>query len=88
VHGGFEVKDPRIRGGDGVQVHDLPVVQVASVVHRGSMDNVGASYDALMRWIEDSGYRLVGRSRELYFEWYADDQSKNVTELQLPIARA
>jgi DNA-binding transcriptional MerR regulator len=88
VHGGFEVKDPRIRGGDGVQVVDVPVVEVASVVHRGPMDNVGASYDALMRWVEDSGYRLVGRSRELYHEWHVDDQSKNVTELQLPITRA
>ena len=40
-----------------------------------------------MRWIDDSGYRLTGDCRELYHEWDDDDPSRNVMELQQPIAR-
>ena len=87
VHAGFAIGDQTSTGGDGVRVVDLPVIQVASVVHRGSMDNVGPVYESLVRWIEDSGYRLSGRSRELYLEWHDEDLDKNVTELQMPVTR-
>ena len=87
VHAGFAIGDQTSTGGDGVRVVDLPVIQVASVVHRGSMDNVGPVYESLVRWIEDSGYRLSGRSRELYLEWHDEDPDKNVTELQMPVTR-
>jgi effector-binding domain-containing protein len=40
-----------------------------------------------VHWVDDSGYQLAGRSRELYREWHDDDPARNVTELQLPIAR-
>lgn len=63
---------------------ELPIVEVASVVHRGSMETVASVYEALIRWIDDSGFQLVGHSRELYHEIGADGPS--VTELQLPIA--
>jgi effector-binding domain-containing protein len=49
------------------------------------MDGVEPVYEGLVRWIDDSGYRLAGRSRELYHEWHEDDPSRNVTELQMPI---
>jgi hypothetical protein len=43
--------------------------------------------ESLVRWVEDNGYHLAGRSRELYLEWHDDDLDKNVTELQMPIAK-
>ena len=49
------------------------------------MEGIVAVYQALIRWIETSGYRLAGYSRELYHEMTADGPS--VTELQLPVAR-
>lgn len=87
VHAGFDVGNQMVDGSSGVRVVDLPIVKVASVVHRGSMDGIGPVYEALVRWIEDSGYRLAGRSRELYHEWHDDDPSRNVTELHMPITR-
>ena len=51
------------------------------------METVEPTYLALVSWIEDSGYRLAGRSRELYLEWDETDWSRNVTEIQMPIAR-
>jgi effector-binding domain-containing protein len=87
VHVGLDIGDAEVREGDGVRVTDLPVIEVASLVHRGSMETIGETYEGLVRWIEDSGYRLAGRSRELYLEWDDHDAAKSVTELQMPIAR-
>jgi DNA-binding transcriptional MerR regulator len=86
LHAGFEIGDQDVPDGDTVRVIDLPVVEVASVVHRGTMESVVPVYEALVRWIEDSGYRLTSRSRELYHEWHDEDPTRHVTELQLPVA--
>ncbi len=84
VHVGFELGEQRVPTSDGTAVVELPVIQVASAIHRGSMETVTPVYEGLVRWIEDSGHRLTGYGRELYHEMTADGPS--VTELQLPIA--
>jgi effector-binding domain-containing protein len=84
VHVAFEIGDQAIAPGDGIQIVELPVIDVASVVHRGGMENITSVYEELIGWIEDSGYTLAGYSRELYHEIGADGPS--VTELQIPIA--
>ena len=86
VHAGFEIADQSFADTEKVKTAELPVMRVASVVHRGSMENIVPTYEALVRWIEDSGFRMTGRSRELYHEWHDDDLTRNVTELQMPIA--
>lgn len=86
VHAGFEIGYQDFAGSEKAEVVDLPVVRVASVVHRGSMASIVPTFGALVRWIEDSGYVMTGRSRELYHEWHEEDLTRNVTELQLLIA--
>lgn len=72
-------------GGYGFEITDLPeITRAATIVHRGSMDNVMATIQILARWIDENGYRSVGHARELYLEC-PDDQDKWVTELQEPI---
>jgi effector-binding domain-containing protein len=85
VHAGFDIGDQAAPDSDEVRVVELPVIDVASVVHHGPMEGVEPVYEDLVRWIDDSGYRLAGRSRELYHEWHDDDPSRNVTELQMPV---
>jgi effector-binding domain-containing protein len=87
VHAGFDIADHNGPDGDRVRVVDLPAIKVASVVHRGPIDNIGPVYEALVRWIEDSGNQLAGRSRELYHHWDDADPNASVTELQMPLAR-
>ncbi len=86
LHAGFDIGDQPVDGADTVSVVELPSVQVASVLHRGAMDDIGPTYEGLVRWIEDSGYRIASQSRELYLEWNEDDPTCSVTELQMPIA--
>jgi effector-binding domain-containing protein len=49
VHAGFDIADQSVPSADGVSVVDLPTVQVASVVHRGRMEDVESLYEALVR---------------------------------------
>jgi DNA-binding transcriptional MerR regulator len=70
----------------GFLVVDLPgIEQAATIVHRGSMDNVVPAIQAMARWIEANGYRSAGYNRELYIE-YGADRDMWVTELQEPVA--
>lgn len=69
----------------GFTVTDLPGIdQAATILHRGSMDNVVETTQSLARWIEDSGYRSGGYPREVTLECPADPD-KWITELQEPI---
>jgi effector-binding domain-containing protein len=84
VHVGYEIGDQPVSAAGGIEIAELPVIEVASVIHRGAMENIGEVYESAIRWIEDSGYHLAGYSRELYLE--ADETGPSVTELQLPVA--
>ncbi|WP_433194021.1 MerR family transcriptional regulator [Nocardia sp. CA-107356] len=64
---------------------DLPAVpQAATLVHRGSMDEVLEPWQSLGKWIDANGYRSAGPAREVTLE-FTEDPSGWVTELQEPI---
>lgn len=85
MHVGYEIGNQSVRAGAGIEIRELPVVEVASVVHRGAIDGIAPVYEALIRWIEDSGQSIAGYSRELYHEMGVEGPT--VTELLVPIAR-
>src|SRR6266545_2388046 len=77
--------------GDPGDDHDFSIVnlpeieQAATILHRGSMDDVIPTIQTLARWIDANGYRSAGYNRELYIEC-GEDGEPSVTELQEPIA--
>ena len=83
---GFDIGSQEFEPTERVQVVELPVERVASVVHRGSVATIAATFEGLARWIDDAGHVMTGTSRELYHEWHDEDVTQNVTELQLLIA--
>jgi DNA-binding transcriptional MerR regulator len=87
LRAGFDVGDQDVPESATVRVVDLPVVEVAAAIYRGGDEGIMGAWESLVRWIEDSGYRLVGDCRELYHEWHDNDPASNVMELQQPIAR-
>ncbi|MFI6811482.1 MerR family transcriptional regulator [Nonomuraea sp. NPDC050328] len=75
-------------GAGGLDVVDLPELkQAATLIHRGPMDGVGASFQALATWVEDNGFRALGLAREVYLDC-PDEVADWVTELQMEIAPA
>ncbi|MBP2477291.1 DNA-binding transcriptional MerR regulator [Crossiella equi] len=89
VHAGFPVNVERAPG-QGFEVVDLPAVpRAATIVHHGSMVDIGGPFQALARWVQDNGHRPVGPSREYYLvAGPGVPEEQWVTELQEPIAPA
>ncbi|WP_084798867.1 MerR family transcriptional regulator [Actinosynnema mirum] len=69
----------------GFEVVELPAVERAAViVHRGAMDGVVPTAQALERWVDAHGHRADGYPREVTLE--APERLADwVTELQLPL---
>jgi DNA-binding transcriptional MerR regulator len=85
VHAAVQVSAP-VQDGD-VRVLDLPAIeQAATIVHRGSMDTVLPTAQALARWIDGHGYRSAGYPREISLEC-PENREEWVTELQAPVTQ-
>lgn len=71
-------------------VHELPGVEtMACAVHHGSYRRLVEAYNALMHWVERSGFRVCGPNRELYLspQIGKDPSTRPITELQLPVGK-
>jgi len=71
-------------GDHGLTIVDLPEIEAATIVHRGSMDDVVPTIQALARWIDANGYRSAGYNREVYLD-LGEEGAAWVTELQEPV---
>lgn len=67
----------------------IPKLQVASIFHKGSYNTLAASYESVLRYVEDNGYEIVGTIRESYIDgvWNKEDESEWLTEIQVPIKK-
>ncbi|MEL7314750.1 MAG: GyrI-like domain-containing protein [Cyanobacteria bacterium J06559_3] len=79
-----------LQGNQRIQVRDLPALDlVASVIHRGPYSKLNQAYGAIVKWIEDNDYQIVGYNREVYLEGGAEQDNPNyVTEIQFPVMKA
>ncbi|MFE0101505.1 MerR family transcriptional regulator [Streptomyces sp. NPDC059009] len=84
VHAGLPVPAD-VQEIEGVRMVDVPGVErAATIVHRGAMDDVLPTAQALARWIDEHGHRSAGYARELSLACPAD-RTQWVTELQEPL---
>lgn len=86
VHVGFEI-GPQVIDLRDANTVELPSIKVASLMHRGTFENIEGLYTEYFRWMENAGYTLVAPSRELYLKWEGPRSPQNLTEIQLPIAK-
>ncbi len=84
-----EAVTSRGKDGDGIVFKDIPAVTVASVLHRGPYEKLGAAYAYVMQWVEQNGYQIIGNVRESYIDgiWNKDSDEEWLTELQVPVAK-
>lgn len=71
-------------------IRDLPSYeQVASLTRQGPYDDFTASYEALMAWIEENGYRIIGPNREIYLRGPEAEipPEEFLTEIQFPVEK-
>lgn len=75
-----------------VKVHSLPAVEaMACVVHTGSFATIGESYDAILKWMDENKYQIVGPCREVVLREPKPDGNQNdpetVVEIQYPVEK-
>ncbi|HET8840680.1 MAG TPA: GyrI-like domain-containing protein, partial [Ktedonobacteraceae bacterium] len=73
-----------------MQVQELPASTMAATIHHGSYQTIGRAHEAILKWIEANGYRIVGPDRELYLYHSMPirlDNPSYVTEIQYPVEK-
>jgi effector-binding domain-containing protein len=75
-----------------VKQHVLPGVEkMATTIHSGPFVTISDAYQAILKWIEANGYKIVGPAREVYLK-AADNGSQTdpntVTEIQFPVDKS
>jgi len=66
-----------------VKVYEVPAMQVAMVVHEGSLSNLPLMHKALLKWMETNQYEAAGSYREVYHK----SEDNPVTEVQYPVTK-
>ena len=84
VHAGIPVVGNGKRD-ERLEFAELPEIEsAATLLHRGAMDDVEQTLQALAHWIEENGYRSLGFHREVYLECPAA-REQWLTELQVAV---
>ncbi|SEG99511.1 DNA-binding transcriptional regulator, MerR family [Nonomuraea solani] len=75
-------------GGHDFEVLDLPAIETAAtIIHHGSMEAAGPTFQTLAHWIEENGFRYRDLAREISLHC-PDDRDEWVTELQIEVVPA
>ena len=74
---------------DGLKFKKMPEVQAACIFHKGSYRFFPESYEILLKYIEENGYKISGEIRESYIDgvWNKDDESQWLSEIQIPVEK-
>ncbi len=85
------VGDAPVESRGRVKVYELPAITAASIVHHGPFDTLTNAYTALLKWIQENGYRIVANEREIYIYTgkgpVRQDDPSYVTEVQFPVEK-
>jgi len=77
-------------GGEGVEYKTIQAVSTAAcVLHKGPFSTLGSSYSVLFEWVEENGYKVIGKSRESFIDgpWNKSNDEEWLTEIQIPIEK-
>lgn len=63
--------------------------EVAYLLHTGDHESVIDSYEAILTWIEENDYKIVGNIREEFHmdDFMTDNPKEFVTEIQIPVQK-
>jgi DNA-binding transcriptional MerR regulator len=86
-----EPLDAKLDESTRVKIRTLPAVEsMACTVHNGPFATIDEAYNAVVKWINDNGYRIAGPSRELNLKpakGGSQHDLKTVVEIQYPVER-
>ncbi|NLI99352.1 GyrI-like domain-containing protein [bacterium] len=71
---------------EGVTTQILKAGTMLSMIHTGSYEKLHEAWGKLFKYIEAEKLNIGMPVREIYISWDEKDPSKNITELQVPLA--
>ena len=71
----------------GVGIKRIEPKEVATAVHKGSLKKIGKLYPALVAWIEESGYQIVGPAEEVYLSPSGTPPQELLTEVRFEVRK-
>lgn len=59
------------------------------IYHKGAYDNLRDSYNIILKYIEDNGYKIIDNPRECYIDgcWNKEKEEEYLTEIQFPVKK-
>lgn len=75
---------------DNLKFRILPRVEMAAcVLHKGPYEKLPEAYSAIVQFIEESGYEIIGYQRESYIDgvWNKESPDEWLTEIQFPVRK-
>lgn len=74
---------------DGIVFRRTEPIQAVSVMHKGGYADLPKAYAFALDWVEQNGYAIADFARESYIDgiWNQQDESKWLTEIQVPIKK-
>ncbi|KAA3665232.1 MAG: MerR family transcriptional regulator [Chloroflexi bacterium] len=83
------VANAQLQENGRVKLHHLPAFEVASVLYQGPYTHMSPAYQAIMEWISDNNYQIIGPNRDIYLRAPGLNvkPEEYVTEIQFPVAK-
>jgi effector-binding domain-containing protein len=80
----------KIKGEGEVQAKELEKGAYACITHSGPVEKMQDTYNAILKWVEENGYRIVGPTHEVYHKGVlqAGNSPQDVLiEVQFPVRK-
>ncbi len=75
---------------DGIAVRDLLATKCVALIYKGPYDQLGPSYEKVLKYVKQKGYTITSPTREVYIKGpgmiFKGNPKNYVTEIQIPIA--
>lgn len=74
---------------DTIKFEKLKPLTAVCIYHKGAYENLGETYGAIMKFIEENNYEIIEYPRERYIDgiWNKENVEDWLTEIQVPVKR-
>ena len=80
----------KVKGEGEVKGKELEKGAFACITHSGTLEKLPETYQEILKWIEESGYRIVGPNREVHHKGMGESggpPQDYLIELQFPVRK-
>jgi effector-binding domain-containing protein len=78
----------KIKGEGDVKARELEKGAFACITHAGPIEKLPDTYNTILKWIEENGYKIAGPTREIYVKGIGEagvSPQDVIIEIQIPV---